>query len=205
MAVAGVAIGIGPEDALASAILIGAAPLMHILITLGWTRARDPSGPRLLLGSRPPTGADATIGVGGGLVGAVLITFVLGAALRWVLNEFGIETPPVQEPLRVLATGPAAPFAIFTIVVIAPVAEELFFRGMLFQAMRQRLGFWAAAVASGLVFGAVHGEPFVIVLTTAVGVFLAWLYQLRGTLLVPILAHAVFNALGVALIRAGLG
>jgi membrane protease YdiL (CAAX protease family) len=38
-----------------------------------------------------------------------------------------------------------------------------------------------------------------------VGVFLAWLYQLRGTLLVPILAHAVFNGLGVALIRAGLG
>jgi membrane protease YdiL (CAAX protease family) len=205
--VAGVAFlaGVGPDDLWPATILLAITPLLLIGLTVAWVRLRDERGPRALLGWRPPATGDAVAGLVAGIVGSVLITFVLGAGLRLLLRQFGIEMPPVQESLRVFATGPTAPLAVVVIVVIAPVAEELFFRGMLFPALWDRFGLWPGIVGSGLVFGAVHAEPFVIAITAVLGMFLAWIYKLRGTLVVPIVAHAVFNALGVVLIRAGLG
>lgn len=82
-------------------------------------------------------------------------------------------------------------------VVIAPVAEELFFRGFLYGALRNRLGPFAAAAAGGIVFGSLHvftgleAVPLLIVL----GVILCLVYERTGSLYPCIGMHALNNAL----------
>ena len=44
----------------------------------------------------------------------------------------------------------------FLVAVVAPIAEEFFFRGFFFGALRNWRGLWPAAIITGLVFGAIH-------------------------------------------------
>lgn len=80
--------------------------------------------------------------------------------------------------------------------VITPIAEELFFRGIL-QTMLQRLSRsrWTGIIAAGLLFGLAHADlPQVIPALTVFGIILGILYENRGSLIAPIIAHALFNA-----------
>jgi hypothetical protein len=93
--------------------------------------------------------------------------------------------------------------------VIAPIHEELFFRGILFRALADRLGFVGGALGSGVAFGLIHYIPgewqdstLLMVVMVATGYALAWIYRRRANLLAPIVAHATFNAIGLALIYA---
>jgi membrane protease YdiL (CAAX protease family) len=89
------------------------------------------------------------------------------------------------------------------VTVLAPICEEVFFRGFFFRSLRNWRGPWVAAVLTGLVFGAVHafGSPvgFLIPLA-AFGFGLSVLYWKTGSLLPCIALHALNNslALGVA-------
>lgn len=87
---------------------------------------------------------------------------------------------------------------VLLFAVLAPVAEELLFRGLLFATLATKLGAWPAAIASGAFFGAIHlgnGQDAFIPVLIALGVILALAYHYSGTLYVPIAAHAVNNAL----------
>jgi membrane protease YdiL (CAAX protease family) len=87
-------------------------------------------------------------------------------------------------------------------VTVGPIAEEIFYRGMLYSALRQRLHVLVAAPLQGVVFGLTH---YPLGLTGAVavavcGLVLALFYEWRRTLLAPILLHAFVNAAGMAAI-----
>lgn len=93
-------------------------------------------------------------------------------------------------------------FAIL-VAVLAPIAEEIFYRGMVFRALSNGVGVVLAAIISGLVFGSVHidslsSERLLQVVPLALlGVFFALLYAWAGTLYAPIAVHATNNALAV--------
>ncbi|MGH2981799.1 MAG: lysostaphin resistance A-like protein, partial [Solirubrobacterales bacterium] len=100
-----------------------------------------------------------------------------------------------------LDTGPLAAVAVVLLIVgIAPVAEEVFFRGMLFGGLRRRLPTIAAALISAAVFGALHAPTGVSTVPPliAFGFVLALLYERTGSLGPPIVAHAINNALALA-------
>jgi membrane protease YdiL (CAAX protease family) len=86
------------------------------------------------------------------------------------------------------------------VVVAAPLGEEVFFRGFLFESLRGRLGFLRAGAISAVVFAIFHGDPLLMILMFFVGMALAWLYERRGSLIAPIGAHAMFNVIGYTLI-----
>ncbi|MFB3738005.1 MAG: lysostaphin resistance A-like protein [Candidatus Velamenicoccus archaeovorus] len=113
--------------------------------------------------------------------------------------------PPQQVPSHLTAAGVIV--SILYGVVIAPVHEELFFRGILFRSLRDRYGFAVGAGGSGVAFGLIHYLPgawydSVLLMTVMVftGVALAWLYDRRGNVVANMAAHAMFNAIGLALI-----
>jgi membrane protease YdiL (CAAX protease family) len=84
-------------------------------------------------------------------------------------------------------------------VVIAPVTEEVVFRGVLYPVARERLGLPGGVVATAALFAAVH--PLVDWLPLFVfAIGLALVYERRGSLLAPITMHAANNALGVAIL-----
>ncbi len=88
--------------------------------------------------------------------------------------------------------------------VVAPFAEELVFRGLLFPWLRARLGVPAAVLLSALVFAALHGAAILIPALTVVGAAFAVIYQRCGSLWPAILAHSVFNGIMIVLLYAAL-
>ncbi len=89
---------------------------------------------------------------------------------------------------------------VFLIAVVAPIAEEIFFRGMLFGGLRRRLSTFPAAAISALVFGGLHATTGVSAVPPLIifGFVLALLYEKTGSLLPGMLAHALNNALALA-------
>ena len=85
-------------------------------------------------------------------------------------------------------------------VVVAPVAEEIIFRGFLYPVAKRYLGSLVAVAGTSLLFAVLHGHlPSVPALCT-LAVCLTLCYERSGTLLVPMIMHAVFNAVSVAAI-----
>lgn len=178
-----------------------------------WVAVRyRPDVPRLL-GARGLPARGALTGAGLGLLTYGVVNFGVGALLELAVRAGGAEVPVVQESFREAATDPLrAPLFVVSAVLVAPIAEELFFRGLLFQALRTRLGVPAGIALSALVFGAVHlsgdtvlANVLVFVITALLGAVFAWGFHRRGSLLVPIGAHMMVNLISTILLIAGLG
>jgi len=96
----------------------------------------------------------------------------------------------------------AALVAVCLIVtVIAPIAEEVFFRGYFFGALRNWRGPWPAALITGAVFGAIHvgsADAVFLVPLAIFGVMLCIVRWRTGSLLPCIALHAINNALAFA-------
>ena len=100
-----------------------------------------------------------------------------------------------DDPLR------RASFVVFA-VVVAPIAEEALFRGILLPLLVRRFG---AAIGLGLValgFAALHGDAGSFPGLAVLSVALSLAYARTGTILVPMAMHALFNAANLALILA---
>jgi len=79
-------------------------------------------------------------------------------------------------------------------IVFAPLGEEILFRGFLYRNFRDSMSRPLAIVLSGVIFGLVHMHPGYFIPLTGIGIALALLYEWTGSLWVPVLAHAAFNA-----------
>lgn len=131
--------------------------------------------------------------LGWALVVLVLV-FIVGAALDPFLDageEQGL-TPSGWDSDR------AAPFVANAIVVagIAPVVEELTYRGLGFSLLRP-YGLASAIIGVGLAFGLAHGLIEALPILSLFGMGLAWLRERTNSIYPPILVHAAFN--GIAL------
>jgi membrane protease YdiL (CAAX protease family) len=174
------------------------------LLTVLWVRAVYPGHTRRLLGPVRARPRDALVGVGVGVVAFLVANVGLSLLVQLVIELAGGEVPEVQETLREALVDPQQSLVVsIAVVVFAPLGEELLFRGLLFQALRNRLRLWPSVLVSGLLFAASHVQPLAILVLLPVGMFFAWAFHRRGTLLVPIAAHAAFNLINVVLIQVG--
>jgi uncharacterized protein len=167
---------------------------------LGWLRLRGRLSWRLL-GPVAPGVVPVLIGLGVG-VAATALTYLVNALTALVAEP----DAPVQQQVLVdaLRGGWSLVVAAVLAVVVAPVTEEVLFRGLLFQSLRRRTGLWPAAVVSSALFVAIHVEivlsqPFALAGLFAFAVAMAWSFHRFGSLVVPIVAHAVFNAVSLTL------
>ncbi|MCC6623956.1 MAG: CPBP family intramembrane metalloprotease [Deltaproteobacteria bacterium] len=185
----------------ALAILLALQGLAHGAAGVGfirlWGRRPDdhaPLGPQLGLTTRPLP--RRFLGLAAWTLPALAVVFVLTvAAIILTTFLFG----PIrgnQIALQVIVSD-ARPETFVLIAIgaalIAPVMEEILFRGFLFRNLRDTVGRTPALFLSGLVFAVVHREPALLVPLMAMGVALALLYEWSGSLLVPIAAHAAWN------------
>jgi membrane protease YdiL (CAAX protease family) len=122
---------------------------------------------------------------------------------RLVLRALHIEAAP-QDVITVFFS-PAFPagiriYMVLVGVVLAPIAEEILFRGVVFPLLLRRLSPVAAVVLCAALFAALHAHVpalvplFVIATAFAVG------YLYTGSLLTPIVMHAIFNAVNLTLL-----
>ncbi|RME41243.1 MAG: CPBP family intramembrane metalloprotease [Caldilineae bacterium] len=145
------------------------------------------------LGLRPFQAA--ALGMGCALMlGSFLFNFVYGLFLGLFHLQMQMDLTPVfaelSEPWLLLVGG----------AVVAPVAEEIFFRGFVFGGLRPRYGWRKAAVVSAALFALLHLTPTAILPIFLLGLIFAYLYQMSGSLWPSILMHMLTNgiALGAA-------
>jgi membrane protease YdiL (CAAX protease family) len=134
----------------------------------------------------------------GWIVAGLVAIWVIGAILNIFLKA-GEEQGLVPDSWD---SSRAAPFVANFVVVaaVAPVVEELTYRGLGFAALRDARGATAAVVLTALAFGLAHGLVVALPVLTTFGVILAWLRWKTESLYPTIILHAVFN--GAALIAA---
>ena len=101
--------------------------------------------------------------------------------------------------------GVGAAAAAVSVVVFAPVAEEMFFRGLLYRIFKGffsslNCGAFVSAALSGALFSLIHADAFVFLPLALMGVLLCLSYEKSGSILSPILVHALFNALNLGII-----
>jgi len=191
------AAGIHPRGTLGQVVL---AEAIYLLAALGGLVALASLGLGLreilvAAGWRAPGWAKQAWRGLGGLAVALPVVAVAALANRFLLPE-----QPPSSPIIVLLARMHNPWALgllFVLVIgIAPVVEEMVFRGILYGGLRQRWPLWPAALASGLIFALVHIQPVALLPLFVLGVALALLYERSGGSLVPpVVAHALFNCL----------
>jgi membrane protease YdiL (CAAX protease family) len=134
-----------------------------------------------------------------GFVVAFSLAYIAGYPIE---QHFGVD--PTQQALSQSATvSGLLPLVILSGVIIAPIAEEIVFRGYLYKAFRDRFKPWYATIMSAALFSAVHLEPLAAVQLFVIGVVLAYVYEKTDNLMAPIALHVLNNAVaffGVALI-----
>jgi hypothetical protein len=213
VAVTGGTDALDPADETGGGVAGVLAGLIVDLVWLGamllWLQRRYPDWRRSLGAELDRAGLRS--GLWGALVGVPLylgVAFVVGLSLTVLFEELSGKDVSTPEQVPGDLSALAAVVVVVLAVAIAPIVEELCFRGLIFRAVRDRHGFWPGAIVSGLLFGLVHYVPFnplpdtvllqsVMVFT---GIGLAWIYERRGSLFAPIGAHMAFNTIGVILI-----
>jgi len=124
-----------------------------------------------------------------------IVVFVAITAIDQALHgskEQGL-VPKHWEPSH--ASAFAANFVV--VALIAPVAEELLFRGLGFSLLLPRLGRWPTIIAIGIAFGLYHGLVEALPELALFGCALAWLRARTGSVFPGMLAHATFNTIGL--------
>jgi tetratricopeptide (TPR) repeat protein len=86
--------------------------------------------------------------------------------------------------------------AVFAVMVIAPLTEEILFRGLLFGALEEKCGNWTI-LWTALLFALFHLDPFYFVPLTALGLLLGWARQKSGSVWPAVLLHCLNNLISV--------
>lgn len=87
--------------------------------------------------------------------------------------------------------------SILTVVLIAPVTEELLFRGIILKGFLNRYRPMTAILVSSLLFALMHLNPYQFFGAFVMGVTLAWIFLRTGSLWPCIIGHAIFNSHGM--------
>ena len=103
---------------------------------------------------------------------------------------------PDRVPAWKALTGAFA-LHLFVGVIVAPMVEEFYFRGLLFSAFRSRVGIKQAAIASGVIFIIAHLQHPYIVSTLVFSVILSLLYVATESIILCAVAHGVFNLMAI--------
>jgi membrane protease YdiL (CAAX protease family) len=137
------------------------------------------------------------------------IVFALGAGSEWLLRQLyqQLHWPwlePAPQSTVELLQKEWPPHLIVVqgllAIVVAPLGEEVLFRGILYTLLKQRGHRIAAVLFSAVLFAAIHLYPAGFLSLIFLAVVLVALYEWTGNLLAPILMHSLFNAANFALI-----
>lgn len=169
-----------------------------LLVTLAaWIKIRYGLGFRAL-GFRGLSGANVAIGLGAG-VGGLLVAGIVSQIIAQIVESITGSPPgdPEQIPLETDAPqGALLVIIAVSVIVLAPLAEEAFFRGFVYPSLRRWARAWPAILLSAAIFSITHVIPIVLLPIFALGMVLAWLVERRRSLVPAVVAHMAFNGFG---------
>lgn len=133
----------------------------------------------------------------------VALVAVAMTGISLVLARFaGDASTPLEDAIR----SDADLWAVVAFaLLVAPVVEEIFFRGYLYSAIENTLGRWLAVLLVGLVFGLFHGMqyagvPLALAAVTLMGLGTTWVRAYSGSVLPCVVLHVIYNLAGVTVL-----
>lgn len=137
-------------------------------------------------------------------IGLAIGLIAIGLAFNHLYATYIIPDVKVQEALRkmfdALPDTPTNTVLLFVAIAgIAPLLEEILFRGLLQNALAKQLPAWGAILGASAIFGAVHMDYHAFPALMAMGAVFGILYHKTGSLRVNIVAHMVNNAAALLL------
>jgi len=135
----------------------------------------------------------STLGIGCGLL---IASYGIILIHNLVLYGLGIRTQ--GEEIKQLFEMLKSPFWFFLVgAILAPLVEEIFFRGFLFQGFRARYGWVPGMLLSSAIFGIAHLDPAALIPTFILGCLLAFLYQRSNSVWPGVIMHVLVNSIGL--------
>ena len=199
--------GIASDEFSTDILSIGEVALLQAPLWLGLlgvplvaTRLRG-RGPVLDLGLRT-TVRDAPIGLAIGIA-CQFVLVPLVTLTVFLLSD--VDQEELEAPAREMtdkATGLGVIVLVLVVVIGAPIAEEVFYRGMMQRTFARRLPVWPTMIPTSLVFGASHFQLLQFPALAAFGLVLSFIAHRTGRLGMNIWAHVGFNATTVVLLLA---
>lgn len=127
-----------------------------------------------------------------------LLSFPLVGLITWIQQQ--ITGEKLQNPqMELIAPAEfslsAYLMTLLVVAIVAPVAEEVLFRGVLYRWLRERIGIVFALILSSLIFSVVHGVVALIPAIAVLGLILGWIYERTQSIWAPILVHGIYNAI----------
>ncbi|MGI8658630.1 MAG: CPBP family intramembrane glutamic endopeptidase [Candidatus Limnocylindria bacterium] len=167
------------------------------LLLVSWFLVFRP-GALQALPSLPGRNAGAALlqGVGWGVV-AWIVSSMIAVGVELALRQAGLEMEPQAAEQAISVVEPWV--VVLAIVVLAPIAEEIFFRGIVFNAWLRERGRRWAFIGSAALFAIIHVSLVALLPIFVLGLGLAWIYSRTGNLLAPIAMHATVNGISVIL------
>ncbi len=178
-------------------LLLAATLLLQAIMALSvWHFAVRPiHGRWSLLGFRRirPISTTLIAIAGTTLCQTLVIAYVL------IVTALGLDALIPADPFESWDIN-AVSFAVIAVsaIVIAPLVEEIFFRGFMYQALRRSMPLWPAVILTGIAFGVAHVDPAVMIPIAIVGIILLGIYRWTGNLWSSIITHAGYNTIAVA-------
>jgi membrane protease YdiL (CAAX protease family) len=122
---------------------------------------------------------------------ALLYHIVAGATLRYFFPEFALWIIPPRDAMALI-------LSFVMIVILAPLVEELLFRGWIFGSLRARFSAGVTILVTAVLFAIVHMDPTGLypLAVLAPGLVLSVIRERTGSVKGAILAHAIYNGIG---------
>ncbi len=129
------------------------------------------------------------------LVPPVLMLIPALVLLMSVLQDVLVKIAPMSswEEARFNQMMSGGPGALVTVCLLAPVLEEMLFRGIILRSFLSQYTRWQAILGSALLFGFAHLNIYQFVVGLLAGALLGWLYERTRSLIPCIALHAAYN------------
>jgi membrane protease YdiL (CAAX protease family) len=153
----------------------------------------------------PQLGHALSRGMFFGLVSIVLLTPLNIWINNAILEPLGFGATP-QDVVEAIGSSSSVIYRLglaLAAVIAAPVMEEIVFRGFLYPVLRHFTSRPFAILFTGLFFGCIHANLGALLPLSLLGMGLCWLRDSSRSIILPIMAHASFNALSVTMIFLG--
>jgi membrane protease YdiL (CAAX protease family) len=179
-----------PKVIIASVVFSEAVLLVVTFVGLGLAKAQPRQ--RLRLG---PASTSAVLFIPM-ILGTLAVSEAGDALLALTHVHASFSLPAIAGAIR--GSSPLE-FAILLAMagVLAPVAEEIFFRGFMQTRLVERWGRWRGILFAAACFGILHFDPVHTPLAFAMGIVLGWVVEISGSIRSSILAHAVNNLIAL--------
>lgn len=138
-----------------------------------------------------------------GLIIIAAISICLGSNQLLTISRLDEIFPGFQQVQEILYGGGIV-MEVLAAVILAPIIEELLFRGLVFKRLYGYTGRIPAMIISSLFFGIYHGNMVQGIYAFIVGMLFVFIYDKYKTIAAPILAHMIANLTSVLSVEAGI-